>query len=310
MTHQLASIPLALFVLTACDLDQSDVAFRNGEGGAAATGGTGGVEPVGGAGGEGGGEPVGGAGGAAAVCPDGMATIATAGECYADGSCFELPDGRWCTGGAEVDCSETTTPVWFSESEVECLASDACAAGFGAAPDAAACPRNGACYQLLDGSWCAQWRTEQRCPRGFAVVATVGDCAADATCYELSDGAWCSGEDSDLDPAVLDAISGYRFEVEGDPEVLEVALPTDPMASAQWGVVEGECQVDGYTLLPYAGQTVNLTRYAVNRTCQDHPIDLRVMTQGETLICVYFTAVPSGDAPLPGVYSTVRGECR
>lgn len=302
MIRLLASIPLALFTLTACDLDGSDVELRTGGGG-----GTGGAPATGGAAGA---TAKGGAGGVGSACPDGMKTIASEEQCYADGTCYELDDGTWCTGGAQVDCRETTTPVWFSESQIECLPSDVCAVGFGVAPDETGCPRAGACYGLDDGTWCAQWRTEQRCPQGFSVVAVAADCASDVSCYELPDGAWCSGQDSSVDVAVFEAIIGYGFEVDGEPEVSEVALPADPLATAQWGVVEYECQESGSTLLPYAGQTVSLTNYAINRSCMGYPIRLSVLTQGDALVCTYFTIAPGDYSLAPGVFSVTSAECR
>lgn len=70
-----------------------------------------------------------------------------------------------------------------------------------------------------------------------------------------------------------DIIQEYSFHVEGEPAIFEATLPME-FNDANWGLKEIVCKEAGYTLLPYAGQTITLIRYSITDTIFAYITDL------------------------------------
>lgn len=142
-------------------------------------------------------------------CNEGFELVDTSTDCIADASCYELPDGMWCTGECPEDqeLDDADPP--------QCVGPDVpdspCAEGFEQVDGADECLLDVACYELEDGSWCTglcpvgqqlDYSDPPQCVDaafggclpGFELVDTTTHCIADAVCYEVAPFGWCTGE--------------------------------------------------------------------------------------------------------------------
>jgi len=105
-------------------------------------------------------------------------------------------------------------------------------------------------------------------------------------------------------------IQQYNFHVEGEPTIGSITLPQQFAVADGWGLLEIKCQQAGYSLVPYAGETVSFVKYSITEKWYHpaipepagDPLYLRVLAKDQTSMCGYLSVREDSDAA-PGVFA-------
>jgi hypothetical protein len=97
-------------------------------------------------------------------------------------------------------------------------------------------------------------------------------------------------------PIGSDIIKQYNFHIESGPTTTTITLPQE-FSGPDWGLKETICEQAGYSLVPYAGQSVTLAQYNVEEKyylpttpeLPGEPLYLWIVAKDQTSICGYLT---------------------
>lgn len=103
------------------------------------------------------------------------------------------------------------------------------------------------------------------------------------------------------DPIGSDIIQQYDFHVEGEPTTTSLTLP-QAFDDANWGLKEITCKEAGYSLIPYAGESVTAVKYNITEKYASEPLYLWVLAKDQTSVCGYLS-VREGSTLTPGVFA-------
>lgn len=96
-----------------------------------------------------------------------------------------------------------------------------------------------------------------------------------------------------------DIIQKYNFHVEGDPTITSLTLPQQ-FTDANWGIKENVCAQTGYSLIPYAGESISAIKYAITEKYLSEPLYLWILAKDQIGICSYLSVRENSNAA-PGV---------
>jgi hypothetical protein len=111
-------------------------------------------------------------------------------------------------------------------------------------------------------------------------------------------------------PAIgSDIITHYNFHVESEPTTTTFLLPQQ-FNDANWGLKENLCEQAGYSLIPFAGQSVSLVRYDLVEKYfgpavpvgAGEPLYLWIVAKDQLSICGYLS-VRENSSLIPGVFA-------
>lgn len=126
----------------------------------------------------------------------------------------------------------------------------------------------------------------KQCPDGSYVARTGPNCEFAA----------CPGEKS----GILSELDNLNIVTMGQPTQQEIMLPSD-LSGANWGLKKTVCEQGGYDLSSFAGKSVLLTSYSIEEKYKNEPLEVWIITSGETIVCVY-KAVGENSQLTPGVF--------
>lgn len=105
-------------------------------------------------------------------------------------------------------------------------------------------------------------------------------------------------------PIGSDIIQKYNFHIEGEPTTIITTLPQQ-FNDANWGLKELICEQAGYSLTPYAGESITLIKFNItgrDEMFPNEPLYLWVVAKDQTSICGYLT-VREQSGLIPGVFA-------
>ena len=104
-----------------------------------------------------------------------------------------------------------------------------------------------------------------------------------------------------IDPSVAAEFERHRIVPNGAESEFADTLPSDLMATANWGTKIGPCRAGGYDVTAAAGHPVRLLRYPIPDRIRGEPLYAWVVIDGESIACV-FRSVREHSEMAPGVF--------